>query len=96
MDIGLVPDIPNQLVTRRVKDVMEPYGQLDDPEACAEVTPGYRNCADRLLAKLIRNPLKLVGVQLTQVGGSSQGVKKRPSLEGRQGTGCCHSELTLY
>src|SRR5271168_2672905 len=38
--VGLMPDIPDQSVVRRVEDVMQRHGQLDDAEACAEMTAG--------------------------------------------------------
>ena len=46
--IGLMADIPDDAVARRVEHIMQRHGQLDDPEAGAEVAARDRHGADRL------------------------------------------------
>ena len=51
--IGLMPDIPDQPVARRVEDIMQRDRQLDDPEPSPEVPAGDGNRTDRLGAQLV-------------------------------------------
>ena len=48
--IGLMADVPDQPVARRVEHVVQRDGQLHDPEARAEMAAGDRHRADRLAA----------------------------------------------
>ena len=59
MRIGLVPDIPDQAVVRRVEDVMQPDGQLDDAETGAEMAAGDRNGVDQFRAQFVRDLLQV-------------------------------------
>ena len=51
--IGLVADVPDQLVVGRVEHVVERDRQLDHAEAGAEMAAGDGNDADRFLAQLV-------------------------------------------
>ena len=62
---------------------MERDGQLDDPEARAEMSPGYRDCADRFLAEFVRNLLELVGIELAEVGGELSGCQEEAEFGGQ-------------
>jgi hypothetical protein len=52
MRIGLMADVPDELVVRRVEDMMQRDGQLDDAKSGAEMAPGDRNGRDQLLPEL--------------------------------------------
>src|SRR3954469_10190798 len=66
--VGLVSDVPDQPVVRRVEYVMQGDRQLDDAEACSEMATGYRDRADRLAAQLVGNFLKVFLVDAAQIG----------------------------
>ncbi len=51
--IGLVPDVPDQLVAGRIEHIMERDRQLDDAEPGAEMPAGHRHRRDRLLPELV-------------------------------------------
>ena len=51
--IGLVADVPDQPVVRRVEDVVERHRQFDHAEPGAEMAAGDRDRRDRLLAELV-------------------------------------------
>ena len=52
--IGLVADVPDQPVVRRVEDVVQGHGELDHAQAGAEMPAGHRDRVDRLLPQLGR------------------------------------------
>ena len=54
--IGLVADVPDQPVVRRVEDVVERHRQLDHAEAGAEMAAGDRDRGDRLARGARRPP----------------------------------------
>ena len=66
--IGLVADVPDQPVARRVEHVVQRHGQLDHAEPGAEMAAGDRDRVDRLGAQLVRQLAQLVAAQATQVG----------------------------
>ena len=49
VDVGLVADVPDELVARRVEDVVQGDGELDRAEAGAEVAAVLGDDADQLL-----------------------------------------------
>ena len=51
--IGLMADIPDQPVMRRVEDVVQRHGQLDHAEPRAEMAAGDRDRVDQLGAQLV-------------------------------------------
>jgi hypothetical protein len=50
--IGLVADVPNELVARRIEHIVERDRELDDTEARAKMAAGHRHCGNRLVPKL--------------------------------------------
>ena len=73
--IGLVADIPDQPVARRVEDLMQRDGQLDHAEPGAEMAAGHRHRVDRLLAQLVRELAQV----LSGSARKSAGVSTRSS-----------------
>src|SRR5207237_3975369 len=53
--IGLMADVPDQLVARRIEDVMNRDGQFNNTEPGAKMAAAHRHRGDRLLAKFVRN-----------------------------------------
>src|SRR6185312_810273 len=53
--IGLMADVPDELVGRRVEDVVQRDGQLDDAETRTKVSAGGGDHVDGLGAQLIGN-----------------------------------------
>ncbi len=67
--IGLVADVPDQLVARRVEHIMDGDGQLDHAEPRAEMPAGHRHRRNHFLAQLVGKLRKLRLAQRAQVGG---------------------------
>ena len=65
--IGLVADVPDQAVARRVEDVMERDGELDHAEPGAEMAAGHRDGVDGLLAQLVGELAQLPAFEPAQV-----------------------------
>ena len=78
--IGLVADVPDQPVVRRVEDGMQRDRKLDDAEAGAEMSAGHGDRVDGLAAQLVGDLAKLGRRQAPQVGGPGDTVE-----EGRDG-----------
>ncbi len=51
--IGLVADVPDQAVVRRVEHVVQGHGQLDHAQPGAEMAAGDRHGVDGLLAQFV-------------------------------------------
>ncbi len=66
--IGLVADVPDQPVARRVEDIMQRHGEFDDAEPGAQMAAGDRNRADRLGAQFVGERAQVACRQLAQVG----------------------------
>ena len=66
--IGLMADIPDQPVARRVEHRVEGDGQLDHAERGAEVAAGDGNRIDRLGTQFCGELLQLFGRQIAQIG----------------------------
>ncbi len=62
--IGLVADVPDQAVVRRVEHVVQSYRQLDDAQPGAEVTAGDRDSIDGLPPQLVGKLTELALLQL--------------------------------
>src|SRR5215468_1513878 len=58
--IGLMADIPDQPVARRVEEIMERDGKLDDAEPCPKMPPSHGHRADRLGPQLVGNLAELL------------------------------------
>ena len=65
--IGLMADVPDDAVARRVEQVVQRDGQLDDAEPRPEVAAGDRDGVDRLLAQLVGDLTKLALVESAKV-----------------------------
>ena len=65
--IGLVADVPDQPVARRVEHVVQRDGQFDDAEAGAEMAAGDRDRVDRLLPQLVGELAQVGRRKLPQV-----------------------------
>jgi hypothetical protein len=94
--IGLVADVPDESVARRVEDVVQGDSQLDHAQARAEVAARYRDGIDGLGAKLLGdleqlalgNPAQILrdvdaveqGGGTRQKGGPCRGGKRAPAL----------------
>ena len=65
--IGLMADVPDDAVARRVEQIVQRDRQLDDAEAGAEVAARDRHRVDRFLTQLIGKLAKLTLIELAQV-----------------------------
>ena len=74
--IGLVADVPDQDVVRRLIDVMEGHRQLDHAQARAQVSAGLGDRLDGLGAELVGELPKLGDRQAAGVGGRGDSVEK--------------------
>ncbi len=74
--IGLVADVPDQPVFRRVEHVMDRDGQFDHAEAGAEMPAGLADRRDHLLPELVRQLAQLVRLELAQVGRGIDSVEQ--------------------
>ena len=54
--IGLMADVPNQPVVRRIENIMQRDGELDHAEAGAEMAAGRRDSVDGLSRAVRRQP----------------------------------------
>ena len=61
--IGLMADVPDQPVGRRVEHVVQRDRQLDDAEAGAEMAAGDRDRVDGLPAQFVGELPQLVGLE---------------------------------
>ena len=75
--IGLVADVPDQTVARRVEHVVQRHRELDDAEPGAEVAAGHRYRVDRLLPQLVRHLPQLGLFEAAQVGWKFDLVEQR-------------------
>ena len=75
--IGLVPHVPDQPVARRIENVMQHHGELDDAEPRAEVTPCFRNRIDGFRAQLVGELLQLLDRKPPDIGRLVDRVQKR-------------------
>ena len=75
--VGLVADVPDQLVARRVEHVVQRHRQLDHAEPGAEMAAGDRHRIDRLGAQLVRQLAQALRRQATQRGRLVDRVEQR-------------------
>ncbi len=87
--IGLMADVPDQAIARRVEHVVDRGGQFHHAEAGAEVAAGHRDRVNRFLTKLISDLLHLLDLELAQIVRSFDGVEKRSFTE------CGHSDIPV-
>src|SRR5262249_49568422 len=74
--VGLVTDVPDEPIRRRVEHVVKGDGELHDAQARAEVPAGQRNGMDQLRAQLVGNGAQCAALLLAQVRWDSDGVEK--------------------
>ena len=74
--IGLVADVPDQPVGRRVEHIMDRDRQLDHAEPGAEVAAGDRHRRNHFLAKLVGERRQLLLVQRAQIGRKLDGIEQ--------------------
>ena len=65
--IGLMADVPDQPVVRRVEDVMQRNRKLDDAQARAEMPARDRDGIDRLLTQFVGDLAQLARFEAAQV-----------------------------
>ena len=66
--IGLMADVPDQPIIRRVEHVVQRDRQFDDAKAGTQMATRYRDSADSLVAQFIGNFLKIFFVDATKIG----------------------------
>lgn len=69
MGIGLMPDIPDDTIGGRIKNMMYCNRQFNDTKTGAEMTTSYRNRADRFGAKFCRNLRQVTFLHLPKISG---------------------------
>ena len=74
--IGLVADVPDEAVVRRVEHPVQRHGELDDAEAGAQMPARDRDGVDRLLAQLVGELAKLCLGKLAEVRGGVDLIEK--------------------
>ena len=75
--IGLMADVPDQPVARRVEHVVQRDGELDHAEAGAEMAAGHRDRVDQLLPELVRQLLQRAVFKRAQILGLADPVEQR-------------------
>src|SRR5262249_34688231 len=85
--IGLMTDVPDDLVIGRVEHMVERNRELDHAESRAQMPAGLGDGVDRLGAKLVGELLQLGEAQAFQVGWRADAVKDRPLGRNRHGLG---------
>ena len=81
--IGLVADVPDQPVARRVEHPVQGDRQLDHAEAGAEMAAGHRDGVDRLLPQLVGELAQFLLGQVAQILGRLDQIEKRASWRWR-------------
>ena len=74
--IGLVADVPDQPVVRRVKYVVQRDGQLDHAQTGAKMAAGDRHSIDRLLPQFVGHLTQLARVEAPEVVGGFDAVEQ--------------------
>ncbi len=75
--IGLMADVPDQTVVRRVEDVMQRDRKLDDAQPGAEMPARDRDGIDRLLPQFVGDLAQLAGLEAAQVARYFDLVEQR-------------------
>src|SRR4029077_15531799 len=66
--IGLMADIPDQPVVRRVEHVVQRYRQLDDTQSRAEVAARLGAGVDEFVTKLFGELIQICPIEPAQIG----------------------------
>jgi len=77
MRVGLMADVPDQPIARRVEHVMQGDRQLDHAETGAEMAAGHRDSIDRLLPQLVGDLTQLLRFKASKVFGRLELVEQR-------------------
>ena len=80
MRVGLVADVPEDLVARRVEQAVEGDGELAGAEVGAEVAADLADRVDDVGAHLLRDLLQLLVVEAVQVLGAVDSRQQRLSV----------------
>ena len=80
--IGLVAGVKYDLIARRIENVVQGKGQLDDAQIAAEMPSDFRNDVDDPRADFFRELGELFAIQLADVSGRIERV-----VESRLGCG---------
>ena len=75
--VGLIADIPNQFIVRRIENVMKRDADFDAAQRPAEMTTVLRDGVDDELAYFAREFGQLVDVKPLHIGGRIDIGKKR-------------------
>ena len=75
--IGLVADVPDQPVMRRVEHRVQRHRQLHHPERRAEMPARHRHRVDRLRPQLVRHRAQLLGGKIPQIRRNRHTVQQR-------------------
>ena len=75
--VGLVADVPDHLVDRRIEHGVQRHGELDHAERGAQMPAGHRNGIDRLRPQLMRELLELLRGEIPHVRGHPHAVQQR-------------------
>src|SRR5580692_6089382 len=65
--VGLMADVPNQPVGRRIENIMQRDGELDHAEAGAEMAAGHRDSVDGLTAQFVSHLPQLSGLKVPEI-----------------------------
>ena len=74
--VGLVADVPNDAIVRRVVDVMQRDGQLDGAEVGRKMAAGVADRLDDEIAQLACKLRQLAFVQPSQISGRMNGFEQ--------------------
>ena len=77
MRIGLMADIPNEAVVRRVEHIMQRDGELDRPETGGKMAATGTDAVDEELSQLVGQGLELAERQPAQVRRNIDGIEQR-------------------
>ena len=87
--VGLMPHVPDDLVTGRIELVQEGDAQLDHAEAGADVTAGDGAALDQPVADLLGQLGELVPAQALEIfGGFDRGEQSHGDMLGLRSTNC--------
>jgi len=75
--VALVTDIEDQPVIRRVEDIVDGSGQLDNAEACTQVAAGFRHGRDCLGTQLVSELAQVLFGESAKVRRDFHPVQKR-------------------
>ena len=75
--IGLMADVPQDQIARRVEDMVQRHGKLDDAQARPQMSAGLRDGVDRLLPQLVGQLAQLALRQTAQISRQADLIQQR-------------------